>query len=96
LINTHPQAPWQQDASEYQPTQENDMLCKGFSTTRVDTLNQVILETLYALLEDGTVLVTNEHKRTNEFGAKGRRWFVGEKPDNAEFIGNYPVPSTRI
>ena len=76
------------------------MLCKGFSTTRIDTLNQVILETLYALLDDGTVLVTNEHKRTNEFGATGRRWFATAinadwLKANAEFIGNYPIPSTR-
>ena len=71
--------------------------CKGFSTTRIDYDNQEILETLYALLSDGTVLKTGEHKRTSEFNAKGRRWYLESSlPGNAEFIGNYPVPSTRI
>jgi prophage tail gpP-like protein len=74
-------------------------LCKGFSTTRIDG-NQII-EVLYALLNDGTVLVTKEHNRTNEFATAGRRWFVSELnadwlKSNAEFIGNYEVPSTRI
>jgi hypothetical protein len=72
------------------------MICKGFSTSRIDYDKSEILEVLYAKLDDGTVLVTNEHKRTNEFDAKGRRWFVGEGvPEVAEFIGHYPVPSTR-
>ena len=71
------------------------MICKGFSTTRIG--NDEILEVLYALLPDGTKLCTGEHRRTNEFAAKGRRWFVSDSiPSTAEFIGNYPVPSTRI
>ena len=72
-------------------------LCKGFSTTRIDYDAGEIIETLYALLADGTVLKTGEHKRTNEFCRKGRRWYVSESvPSEAEFIGNYPIPSTRI
>ena len=74
------------------------MLCKGFMTTRID--NDKILEVHYALLTDGTVLITKELNRTNDFGGKNRRWFVCEHDAawlkaNAEFIGNYPVPSTR-
>ena len=62
------------------------MLCKGFSTTRI--ADDKILEVLYALLPDGTVLCTSEHRRTNEFAAKGRRWFVSDSiPSTAEFIG---------
>ena len=74
-------------------------LCKGFMTTRIE--GEDILEVHYALLPDGTVLVTKELKRTNDFGGKNRRWFVCEHDaqwlkENAEFIGNYHSPSTRI
>lgn len=73
-------------------------LCKGFLTTRIDYDNQQILETLYALLEDGTVLATNEHKRGNTFLNEDYQWHVSKADwywlkDSAEFIGNYPIPS---
>lgn len=72
-------------------------LCKGFSLTRIDHDKQEILEVLYALLDDGTVLKTNEHKKINQFNTIKRRWYVAEGlPNDAEFIGNYAVPSTRI
>ncbi len=75
--------------------------CKGFTIERIDYEGSTIYETLYALLHDGTVIKTDEHKRTNEFGGKGRRWFATGHDfawlkENAEFIGSYPTPSTRI
>lgn len=75
------------------------MLCKGFSTTRID--GDKILETLYALLPDGTALISGEHVRTNHFDGNGRHWIACEHgaewiKRHTGFIGHYLTPSTRL
>lgn len=55
---------------------------------------KVRLETLYALLDDGTVLVSDTHLYDIEFDSQSRRWArASEVPSNAEYIGNYPIPA---
>lgn len=76
--------------------QTTNKLCKGYMTNRFDEAADALLETLYAVLDDGSILVS----KPAPFSIKFERdtW---EKTDmtidqlhaiGAEFIGNYDAP----
>lgn len=75
-------------------------LCKGFALTRFDEAQDANVETLFAILEDGTVLVSDERKFSIHFRRDG--WSASDmtveqvKATGAEFIGNYEVPSITL
>lgn len=71
-------------------------LVKGFRTTRLSDVHQVVLETLYIVREDGSVASSQEHAFSTNFTGE---WQWSERPEltaaslaDAEFIGNYPDP----
>ena len=67
-------------------------MTKGFVTTR---FTHEILETKYAMLDDGSVLVSEERKFSHTFDAKDWKLtnldFAKIKLLGAEFIGNYKI-----
>lgn len=71
-------------------------LVKGYRSTRLSDVHQVVLETLYIVREDGTVASSQEHAFSTNFTGD---WQWTERPEmsvaslaHAEFIGNYPDP----
>lgn len=76
-------------------------LCKGFLATRIDREAGEIKETRYAKLPDGSVLKSDESRRSDDF-EKGHVFrktsMTGEDitamvaAGEIEFIGNYPIP----
>lgn len=75
---------------------KNNQICKGYRASRFDETSDEMVETLYAVLSDGTVLKSDERRFSISFNRPGFA-VSNMTPDQvkatAEFIGNYPVPA---
>lgn len=68
-------------------------LCRGFLSSRVNQVTKQIVETRFAKLNDGSVLMSDERLISSDFNPAGSIWVkIDAMPDSAEFIGNYHVP----
>lgn len=66
-------------------------LCKGFAVAEI--VENELRETLFAELPDGRVLSTGCIIATCHFDRSHRVWWpVQAVPDNAQYIGTYPIP----
>lgn len=66
-------------------------LCKGFTVPEIK--GDMLCETLYAELPDGRVLSTGVVASTCHFDRSHRVWWaVQAVPENAQYIGTYPIP----
>ena len=70
-------------------------MTKGFVTTRIDYANNQIMETKFAMLDDGSVLVSEECKFSHIFNHNDWKLtnldFAQIKLLGAEFIGCYKI-----
>lgn len=74
---------------------QTNQLCKGFSTSRFNEQLDCNVETLYAVLADGTVLESDERPYSISFNRPGfavSSLTADEVKARAEFIGNYDAP----
>lgn len=62
---------------------------KGYLITRYDEKKNVLMETLYAVADDGSVKVSQEHKQSPSFAGKWTWSDCAELPKGVTFCGNY-------